>query len=92
MYVIFLNEGYFIDTILFLSRVSTPFIYRPRTHPRQPIVTTSFLSSVKSLPEEWFQAQTKTGYQSESWVAERQCKSKSISLTYININNLDTNM
>lgn len=36
--------------------VSTPFIYRPRTHPRQPIVTTSFLSSVKSLPEEWFQA------------------------------------
>ncbi|KAF5389225.1 hypothetical protein D9757_003541 [Collybiopsis confluens] len=35
--------------------VSTPFIYRPRKRPPQPIIPTGFLSTVKILPEEWYQ-------------------------------------
>ncbi|KIK57791.1 hypothetical protein GYMLUDRAFT_86670 [Collybiopsis luxurians FD-317 M1] len=38
--------------------VSTPFIYRPRKRPPQPIISMPFLSTVKALPEEWFQATT----------------------------------
>ncbi|KAE9389391.1 hypothetical protein BT96DRAFT_890101 [Gymnopus androsaceus JB14] len=36
--------------------VSTPFIYRPRKRPPQPVIPTGFISTVKSSPEEWFQS------------------------------------
>ncbi|KIK69538.1 hypothetical protein GYMLUDRAFT_79671 [Collybiopsis luxurians FD-317 M1] len=35
--------------------VSTPFIYRPRKRPPQPVIPAGFLSTVKVSPEEWFQ-------------------------------------
>ena len=44
----------------FIDRLIIPFVYQPRTRPQQPILSSPFpfLSTVKSLPEEWFQVTT----------------------------------
>jgi hypothetical protein len=44
-------------TYVACDRLMVPFAYQPRMRPPQPVLSTPFpfLSTVKSLPEEWFQ-------------------------------------
>lgn len=53
---IFANSRQF-PIIYFLLSIIIPFKYAPRTRPQRPIVPTScFFSSIKTSPEEWYQA------------------------------------
>ena len=49
-----------LKLVRFVDRLIIPFVYQPRTRPQQPILSSPFpfLSTVKSLPEEWLQITT----------------------------------
>ena len=75
----------------YCNRLRVPFVYRPRARPRQPMLSSPFpfLSTVKSLPEEWFQITTTMSPKAISDIEPIDCHVRRSRKTYCQVSCLN---